>query len=530
MQRKAGVVVSIALLVMMGLVSAYAETMTYSTEEYRLSDTPSVYGFKGLYRLYSPDTAQKGKFGFGLFGEMTRFSLPGDPRYPQVLDISAGGYYGVTDRLEVGASVPFRNMKLPAASADSRWPQDEALKEITASGMGNVSVGARFSLLPGKSFNLVPYVQAFLPTGSDPENGIGADNTRIHFGVSAGTYLGAARLYTQVAYQFATAYDQDRQDFSERGTQKRPRFDYFGTNPLYQEFGNTIFYGAGLAIPVVEDSFELFGEFLGFHSLEDPEYIPMYEDFNTAGKYEVLDDVQDGGMGLIGAQIGFGNGFALKAGWGGKVFGNEPTYDAPMWRAFAALTYNSPETVTIDVVLPDKGALLPPGQTVTPIGEVKPPIKPGEFDCSQILKLKVYFEFDKSALTPEAIATLQQLGRLLRVCSDYSIEVQGHTDSEGTENYNMKLGARRARAIISYLYYFEGIDLNRMVLPATQQQIAGLDEAHQLAMASQKASYGESKLAQMDESIAECKTDDAPIRNGVRAGCILNRRGEFVKP
>lgn len=507
MRKIAGLLLSVALLVSVGVSLAHAETVTYSTEEYRLADTPSKYGFKGLYELFSPDTAQKGKFGIGVFGEMSRFCLPGDPRYPELLQVSLAGYYGITDRLEVGVSVPFNKLDIPAASTTGRWPEDEALSDVSESGLGNVSAGLRFNVLRSESFDVTPYVQAFLPTASDPEVGTGADNTRIRIGMSAGTLLGSTRLYTQVAYQYATDYDQDARNFSERGryTQTRPRFDYFGTNPLFMEYGNAIVYGAGLAIPVVEDSFELFGEFLGYHSLDDEDYIPFSEDYNTAGNYEPLDVVQDQAIGTVGAQIGFGNGFALKAGWGGKLFAEEPMYESPHWRVFAGLTYNSPSAETVAMELKPVGPEAPRGPVGDANGAIQPPPGNGHFDCSQILNLMVNFEFDKSTLTPEAIATLQTIGRLMRVCSDYSLEVQGHTDWMGTENYNMGLGNRRARAVVYYLVYDEGIDPSRVVLKEkldkTPPVIAG-------------ETYGES------QPIASNETD---------AGRAQNRRAQFVK-
>jgi hypothetical protein len=340
MRKICGILLSLVILFGVGLSVVNAqgtETVTYTGEEFWLSDTPSRYGFKGLYTLFSPDTYQKGKFGIGVFWEMTRFCLPGDPRYPELQEFILAGGYGITDKLEVSVSAPFRSLKIPAASSDVREANDPALDDISESGFSNVSVGLRYNVLGGEGLNLTPYVLAFLPTAQDPENGNGADNTRIHLGVSAGTLLGSARLYTQVAYQIATASDQDRRNFTERdwwtptSQLSPPRFDYFGTNPLFHEYGNTLFYGAGLAVPIVEDTAEIFTEFLGYHSFEDADYIPMFEeDYDNPGTFEELDVVQDGAVAHIGAQIGFGNGLALKAGWGAKVFAEEPMYESPI--------------------------------------------------------------------------------------------------------------------------------------------------------------------------------------------------------
>jgi outer membrane protein OmpA-like peptidoglycan-associated protein len=504
MRRISGIFITVVLLVGLGLSGASAQTeeLTYTQTEARLADTPSKYGFKGLYMLYSPDTYQKGKFGIGVYWDMTRFCLPGDPRYPELQEFTLGAAYGITDRLEVAVAAPFRSLTIPERESEYRFPDDDAFNEVSESGFSNVSVGLRFSLFPGASFEMTPYVQAFLPTASDPEAGTGADNTRIHFGMSAGTVLeelGNTRLYTQAAYQFATDYDQDRRDFTEAIPGSQPRFERFGTNPLFHEYGNTLFYGAGLAFPLVPDTAELFSELLFYHSFEDEDYIPMFEDG------EALDVVQDGGMAHVGAQFGFGNGFAVKAGWGGILFAEEPMYESPTWRVFAGLTYNRPETIVVEA---------PPGveeaKPPTEVGEAEPPqerkieVGPARatFDCTQELAM-VHFEFDKSTLTPEGIATLQRIGKIMRLCDNLVLEVQGHTDWVGTENYNYGLGNRRARAVVYYLVYDEGIDPARIVNP---------DKLAKGIIAGE--SYGESV------PIATNETD---------AGRALNRRAQFVK-
>lgn len=506
MRKICGILLSVLVLMSLGLSGATAETLTYVTEEQRLADTPSKYGFKGLYTLFSPDTYQKGKFGVGFYWDMTRFCLPGDPRYPQLQEYTLGGAYGITDRLEVGVAAPYRVLTIPEADADVRASTDDALNEVNENGFSNLSLGVRYNLLRGEGFEMTPYVQAFLPTAQDPEAGHGAENTRIHVGLSAGTVLpnlGNTRLYSQVAYQFATEYDQDRRDFTETtpfDPASQPRFERFGSNPLFHEYGNTLFYGAGFAVPLVEDRAELFSEFQFYHSLEDDDYIPLYEDG------EPLDVVQDGGMANVGMKFGFGNGLALTAGWGGILYAEEPMYESATWRAFAGMTYNQPEEVVVELVVPD----VPAEQGPVGLDEAAPPqqVVIGEkgpcFDCTQELAM-VHFEFDKSTLTPEAIETLKRIGKVMRLCDRIQLEVQGHTDWMGTENYNIGLGNRRARAVVYYLVYDEGIDPSRVVLKEkldrTPPVIAG-------------ETYGESVPIASNES---------------DSGRALNRRAQFVK-
>jgi OOP family OmpA-OmpF porin len=63
----------------------------------------------------------------------------------------------------------------------------------------------------------------------------------------------------------------------------------------------------------------------------------------------------------------------------------------------------------------------------------------------------VHFDFDKATLKPEARAILDQAAALLAKHERVVVEVAGHTDSIGTEEYNQGLSERRAQAVQDYL-------------------------------------------------------------------------------
>jgi peptidoglycan-associated lipoprotein len=74
----------------------------------------------------------------------------------------------------------------------------------------------------------------------------------------------------------------------------------------------------------------------------------------------------------------------------------------------------------------------------------------------------VRFGFNQSELTDNARQTLESLLTQLKAENrNVYIEVQGHTDSFGTEEYNMKLGQERAEAVRRYLSE-NGIPLHRI--------------------------------------------------------------------
>jgi len=76
----------------------------------------------------------------------------------------------------------------------------------------------------------------------------------------------------------------------------------------------------------------------------------------------------------------------------------------------------------------------------------------------------VNFDFDKDTLRPDAIAILDEAIAILQKYPQLRVEVAGHTDSIGTEQYNQGLSERRARAVYNYLTN-AGISADRLVGP-----------------------------------------------------------------
>ncbi|MBU4537525.1 MAG: OmpA family protein [Weeksellaceae bacterium] len=74
----------------------------------------------------------------------------------------------------------------------------------------------------------------------------------------------------------------------------------------------------------------------------------------------------------------------------------------------------------------------------------------------------VNFGFDSSNLTPAAMANLDKLAEVLKNNLDTNINIYGHTDSKGTDAYNLSLSDRRAAAVKSYLVS-KGVSASRMM-------------------------------------------------------------------
>ena len=73
----------------------------------------------------------------------------------------------------------------------------------------------------------------------------------------------------------------------------------------------------------------------------------------------------------------------------------------------------------------------------------------------------VLFDFDKAEIKAEAYPQLDAIAEILEQNPTMSIELQGHTDNVGTEEYNMDLSMRRSNAVAAYLVD-KGIARNRM--------------------------------------------------------------------
>ena len=78
-----------------------------------------------------------------------------------------------------------------------------------------------------------------------------------------------------------------------------------------------------------------------------------------------------------------------------------------------------------------------------------------------VMQEDIYFEFDKSTLTPAAQDNLLQKAEWLRENPDATVTIEGNCDDRGTSEYNLALGDRRAEAAKAFLVDL-GIDPMRM--------------------------------------------------------------------
>ena len=67
------------------------------------------------------------------------------------------------------------------------------------------------------------------------------------------------------------------------------------------------------------------------------------------------------------------------------------------------------------------------------------------------LQGEILFDFDKADLRPAAEPTLTQIAGLIKKTTKPTVLIEGHTDSKGSQSYNMRLSDRRAASVKAWL-------------------------------------------------------------------------------
>lgn len=99
----------------------------------------------------------------------------------------------------------------------------------------------------------------------------------------------------------------------------------------------------------------------------------------------------------------------------------------------------------------DTGGMMPTGD-ITPGSQEDLVVNVGD---------RVFFDFDRSDLRPDAIETLNSQADWLKTYPSVRTKIEGHADERGTREYNLALGDRRASSAKQYLESM-GIGSNRM--------------------------------------------------------------------
>ncbi|WP_135507277.1 peptidoglycan-associated lipoprotein Pal [Roseovarius aestuariivivens] len=118
-------------------------------------------------------------------------------------------------------------------------------------------------------------------------------------------------------------------------------------------------------------------------------------------------------------------------------------------------------------------------------GSASDPTSPLYFQ--QAVGDRVLFAVDQSTLSPTAMATLDGQARWLMTNVEYNGIIEGHADEQGTREYNLALGARRANAVSEYL-------IGKGVSPA-RLKVISYGKERPLEICSEESCYAKNRRA-----------------------------------
>lgn len=90
---------------------------------------------------------------------------------------------------------------------------------------------------------------------------------------------------------------------------------------------------------------------------------------------------------------------------------------------------------------------------------LKPIPKVGE----RVVLRGITFDFNSAVIKPASYPALDDAARVLKAKPEMRIEIGGHTDSIGSDSYNMKLSNERANSVREYLMQYHRIEPNRLI-------------------------------------------------------------------
>ena len=105
---------------------------------------------------------------------------------------------------------------------------------------------------------------------------------------------------------------------------------------------------------------------------------------------------------------------------------------------------------------------------------------------NDVIKIdNIYFDYNKASVKEESFSVMDVIVEYLKTNSTISVELSAHTDSRGSDAYNLKLSAGRAKSVVEYLVK-KGIEKSRLV----------------------PKGYGETKLVNKCSNNVKCSEDE----------------------
>jgi peptidoglycan-associated lipoprotein len=99
----------------------------------------------------------------------------------------------------------------------------------------------------------------------------------------------------------------------------------------------------------------------------------------------------------------------------------------------------------------------------------------------------IYFDFDASNVSGDFSALLDAHAKFLNANTGVNVLVEGHADERGTPEYNIALGERRAKSVVTYL--------ENMGVSSSQLSIVSYGEEKPMVSGSDNAAFAKNRRA-----------------------------------
>lgn len=111
-------------------------------------------------------------------------------------------------------------------------------------------------------------------------------------------------------------------------------------------------------------------------------------------------------------------------------------------------------------------------------------------EATETLEMMIHFEYDMSEIRPDAERILREKVEILRNSPQVRLQIEGHADERGSNEYNLALGNRRAQAVVNFFANF-GLDAGRF-------SIISYGEEQPIAMGSNEDAWARNRRAEFN--------------------------------
>jgi outer membrane protein OmpA-like peptidoglycan-associated protein len=456
LRLKSWLLLSLCFLIVAPVVQAQMGMTTTMTRDQQLGlFAPSASGQTGLFETVTADTLHRGDLSLGVYyngypllaGGAQDLAPLSARRYRDMgydlYRLSASVGYGLTDRWEVSAMLPFdrlvQNGNDRVGFINGWFYQGK----FTDSGMGDVHLATKFSLSPSTApsrFALSFFTD--LPTGDD-KSGISTGSSLFGFGAhwthGIGTLSGS---------------------YAITGDRSGSRSNFPGSPGTTVQTPNVGSIDGGLNVPL--------------HMWSTTNWISEV----NAKVYQGGDRDPKAPINLVtGIRHWFGtSGWALNAAvrWNASKFAYSHSecriteLDDCAFAGLVGLTYTPLHLASIAPMAPPPPAPIPPPPAPAPpppmpVPPPAPPVAPPH--QPQTLRTdEIHFEPGSARLTNIAKAILDDIALRMKQEPSSTALVIGYTDNRENTGPNTDLDRRRAEAVRDYLVSRHGIDASRITV------------------------------------------------------------------